>query len=90
MVIILSILSMGLSKTTAQEKIMPMDSSMLRDNMRTKMEDVPTPPMDIVPVKKDKTRMDDMPMKRDTTPMKRDKMRRDKSPKKWTPPTTER
>jgi hypothetical protein len=82
MVIILFILSMGLTKTTAQEKIMPMDSSMLRDNMRTKMEDVPTPPMDIAPVRKDNTRMDNMPMKRDTPPMKKDKIRRDKKPQK--------
>jgi hypothetical protein len=80
--IIFLILSIGLEKTTAQEKTMPMDSTLLRDNMKTKMDDMPTPPMDIAPVKRDNTRMDNMPMKRDTTPMQMDKMRRDKVPTK--------
>lgn len=76
------ILLMGLEKTNAQEKTMPMDSTLLRDNMRTKMEEMPTPPIDIAPVKRDNTRMDNMPMKRDTTPMEMDKMRRDNKPTK--------
>jgi hypothetical protein len=75
--IILSILSIGLEKTTAQEKTMPMDSTMMRDNMSVPMDKTPTPPMDIAPVKRDNTRTDNMPMKRDTTPMQMDKMRRD-------------
>jgi hypothetical protein len=75
--IILLILLIGLENTYAQEKTMPVDSTLLRDNMRTKMEDIPPPPMDIVPAKRDNTRMDNMPMKRDTTPMQMDKMRRD-------------
>jgi hypothetical protein len=82
MVIILFILSMGLAKTTAQEKTMPMDSTMLRDNMTVPMEKVPSQPMDIAPIERDKTRMDNMPIMRDTTPMERDKMQRGKKPQK--------
>jgi hypothetical protein len=82
MSIICLILSIGLGKTTAQEKTMPVDSTLLRDNMRTKMDDMPTPPMDFAPVTRDKTRMDNMPMVRDTTPMQMDKMQRDKVPAK--------
>ena len=70
------ILSMGLEKTSAQEKTVPMDSTLTRDNMRTKMEEMPTPPMDVEGIKRNKTRMDNMPMKMDTTPMQMDKMRR--------------
>jgi hypothetical protein len=80
MVIILTILSMGLEKTIAQEKTMPMDSTMLRDNMSVPMDKIPAPPMDIMPVERDKTRMDNMPIKRDTTPMEMDKMRRNNMP----------
>lgn len=79
-ILIFLILSIGLEKSNAQPTTMPMDSSLQRDNMRTQMDNVTTPPMDIAPVEKDKTRMDNMPIKRDTTPMQMDKMRR-KSPK---------
>ncbi len=82
MVIIGLILTIGLNKNIAQEKIMPMDSMMFRDNMRVPMEKMPTPPMDIAPTERDKTRMDNMLIKRDTTPMERDKMRRDNMPPK--------
>jgi hypothetical protein len=75
-------LIIGLEKTTAQEKTMPLDSTLLRDNMRTKMDDMPTPPMDIAPVKMDNTRTNNMSVKRDTTPMQRDKMQRDNMPAK--------
>jgi hypothetical protein len=76
------ILSIGLEKTVAQEKIMPMDSTLMRDNMRTKMDDKPVPKMDIAPIERDKTRMDDMTIVRDTTPMEMDKMRRENMPPK--------
>jgi hypothetical protein len=76
------ILSIGLEKTVAQEKIMPMDSTLMRDNMRTKMDDLPIQPMDITPVTKDNTRIDNMMLKRDTTPMQMDKMRRENMPPK--------
>ena len=53
MLILALISAMGLGKTVAQEKTRPMDSTMLRDNMRTKMEDMPMmPPMDIAPARK--------------------------------------
>jgi hypothetical protein len=61
---------------------MPMDSTMMRDNMTVPMEKVPSPPMDIMPIERDKTRMDNMPIIRDTTPMERDKIQRGKKPKK--------
>lgn len=85
MAIIALILSIGLENTYAQEKTMPVDSTLLRDNMRTKMDTMPPQPMDIEPVKKDNTRIDNMPIKRDTTPMemdRMDRMRKDSMPTK--------
>jgi hypothetical protein len=78
--IIFLISAIGLEKTTAQEKTMPKDSSLQRDNMRTGMDNMPIPTMDIVPAKKDNTRVTNMPIKKDTTPMEIDKMRRDNIP----------
>ena len=75
--IIALMLLIGLENSYAQEKTMPVDSTLLRDNMRTKMDTMTPPPMDIEPAKRDNTRMDNMPVKRDTTPMQMDKMRRD-------------
>ena len=62
----------GLEKTKAQEKTLLKDSLLQRDNMRTEMDKTPIPPMDIVPAKKDNTRVDNMPIKRDTTHIKLD------------------
>jgi hypothetical protein len=82
MAIIVLILSIGLENTYAQEKTMPVDSTLLRDNMRTKMDTMTPPTMDIEPAKRDNTRMDNMPIKRDTTPMEMDKMRKESMPTK--------
>ena len=80
--IIALMLLIGLENSYAQEKTMPVDSTLLRDNMRTKMDTMTPPPMDIEPAKRDNTRMDNMPIKRDTTPMQMDKMRKDNMPTK--------
>ena len=76
-VLIFLISVIGLEKTKAQEKTLLKDSLLQRDNMRTEMDKTPIPPMDIVPAKKDNTRVDNMPIKRDTTPMQLDKMKQD-------------